>query len=105
MKGFITLIIIVGNLISCGGMAKSLGGGEALQGNSNSASQDIDCRVSNYRRKSETELSAMSPRELIEELIKNNPNSFDSYSSLTDYEDLIEGLVRKEGVKALPVIS
>ena len=47
----------------------------------------------------------MLSRELIDELIKNNPNSFDSYSAMADYEDFIEELVRKAGVKSLPVIS
>ncbi len=47
----------------------------------------------------------MSPRGLIDELVKKNPNSFDTYSAMADYEDLIEKVIRKAGMKALPTIS
>jgi hypothetical protein len=67
--------------------------------------REVECLVENYKPKSEAKLSAMSPRGLIDERVKNNPNSFGTYSANANYEELIEKLIRRAGIKALPVIS
>ncbi len=73
---------------------------------SSSPSNDVECSVENYKPRSRAELQAMSPRELIAERVKSNPwDSFDSYFEGAEYEDSIVKLLRKDVVKALPVIS
>lgn len=106
MKRLIILILVAGTLANFGEkLVQFRTSAEVLHRDPNTASYYVECLVENYKAKSKTELSAMLPRELIDELIKINPNSFDSYSALADYEDLIAKFVHKAGVKVLPVIS
>src|SRR5436190_13430726 len=106
MKSLVILFFLASISINCGeSIVQSRTVGEVERGALSSPTPEESCLVEDYKPKSNSELPAMSPRELIDELIKNNPNSFDSYSAMADYEDLIEELVRKAGVKSLPVIS
>jgi hypothetical protein len=65
----------------------------------------IVCLEKNYEPKSEAEIASMTPRQLIDELVKVNTNSFDTYAELADYEDSIENRIRKLGINALPVLT
>ena len=94
MKSLIILIVVVLSQVAAG---------DSLAQSPKSA--QIQCLMENYRPKSEVELSRMPPRDLIDERVKSNPNSYDTYSAMADYEDLIEKLIRRSGMKALPVIS
>jgi hypothetical protein len=69
-----------------------------------SAALGAVCLEKNYKPKTESELAAMTPRQLIDELVKTNPESFDTYSEIADYETSIDKLVRKAGAGALPVL-
>lgn len=106
MKILIMLILVAVSQTACGhGVVQFRTEAQALNSNSSSSSYDVECSVENYKPRSRAELLAMSPRELIDERIRSDPNSFDSYSAMADYENLIEELIRKAGLKALPVIS
>ncbi len=65
------------------------------------------CTEENYRHKSEAEIAAMTPRQLIDEELKKelHIDSFDSYSALADYGWLINQFIRKAGIKVLPILT
>jgi hypothetical protein len=63
------------------------------------------CLEKNYKPKSESQIVAMSPRQLIDERIKSYPGAFRTYEELANYEDSIEKRIRQAGVKALPVLT
>lgn len=106
MNCYITLILIATGHLVCGANAVLIDArAQAIQQNPIFTSRDVECRVENYKPRSNADLAAVSPRELIDELVKINPDSFDSYRAIADYEDQIKKLVRKSGVKALSVIS
>ncbi len=108
MKRLAILIIVSASQISCGhGVVQFRTEAQAVNRDSNSSSDsdEIICSVENYKPRSEAELQALSPRELIDERVKSDTSSFESYSAMADYEDLVEKLIRRSGDKALPVIS
>jgi hypothetical protein len=70
----------------------------------------VVCLEKNYQLKSKASLAAMTPRQLIDELVKFNPDTFDPYfedinSEELNYEWLVGKYVRKTGTKALPVLT
>lgn len=105
MRALVVLLFFVLNLFACDlGSLKYKPDSES-ESVAPSPTPDTSCLEKNYRHKSEAELAAMTPRQLIDELIKSNPASFDSYSAVADYESSINRLVRKAGVNALPVLT
>lgn len=94
----ISIFVFACNFVSSSAKPKSRG--EAV-----SPTPDNDCPGNRYKPKSEAEISAKTPRQLFEELVKANPNSFESYVALRDYESSIERHFRKERAAALPVLN
>lgn len=66
--------------------------------------EDPRCSEKNYKPKSKTELAAMTPRELVEELVKSTPALYDS-KEMPDYIRTIELKIRKAGIEVLPVLT
>ena len=107
MKSLVMLIFIACTFANCERkMAQFRTEAQIVNRESNSAPDEVSCDVEGYKPKSVAELQAMSPRELVDERVKSNPwDSFDSYFAGAEYERSIEELIRKAGIKALPVIS
>lgn len=66
---------------------------------------DPRCWEKEYKLKSETELSAMTPHQLIDELIKSSPARYASLEQMHNYEGSIEMKIRQAGIEALTVLT
>lgn len=105
MKTLVILLFIVINFFSCNSGSldyKPKSESESLAAGHTPA---VVCMEKNYKPKSKATLASMTSRQLIDELVKNNPESFGSYSEVANYESLIENHIRKAGVEALPVLT
>lgn len=106
MKTSVILLFVVINLFSCNFSSldyKPKSESEGLAASPTPAA--VVCLEKNYKPKSEAALASMTPRQLIDELVKVKPASFDTYSQLADYETLIENHIRKAGINALHVLT
>jgi hypothetical protein len=66
---------------------------------------NLICLEKDYQPKSEIALATMTSRQLIDELVKINPDSFKTYSEVADYEKSIEIKIREAGVESLAVLT
>jgi hypothetical protein len=106
MKTSVILLFVVLNLFNCNFSSlgyKSKSESESLATSPTPAA--VVCLEKNYRPKSEAALASMTPRQLLDERVKSNPESYDTYSEMADYEDLISKYIHKAGVEALPVLT
>ena len=65
----------------------------------------VICLEETYQIKSESAIASMTPRQLIDELVRVVPASFNTLSQVYNYQDLIENRVRKAGVNSLSIFT
>lgn len=65
------------------------------------------CVEANFRPRSEAEIAAMTPRQLIDEEVASElqRNSFDSFFAWAEYQTLIGKYIRRSGAEMLPVMT
>lgn len=105
MKTLAVLLFVVINLFGCNfGSLNYKASSESELVVTSPTPDTSGCVEKNYRHKSEAELAAMTPRQLIDENVKEQlyhaPALDDLYSG-----DLIYKYIRKAGVNILPVLT
>ena len=106
MRSLIFLISVGILSLACGISSLNFGlKPETLKKDSTQTANTRSCNENGYIQKSEQELAKMTPRQLIDELVKIDHDSFDSYAALANYQILIEKYVLKSGKAALSPLA
>ncbi len=105
MKTLVVLLFVVVNVFACTFDSVSYKAKFESASVAESPAPDTrDCQEDNFKYKSESEVSAMTPRQLIDEEVKRQLNTFDDFTAWGDYGSLISKYVHKSGIKVLPVV-
>lgn len=75
--------------------------------NQSLSAQAVVCGQTNFKPRSEHEVAAMTPTELLDEQIRASVamNSFNSYQDRATYQTLIDKYIRASGEKMIPVLT